>query len=270
MKIQTTSFPIDGTVARSDVASKAISPPRRGQHDLDARLAQLSSEMEKRHMLGWTQSDFGEVACDVCQADLLIKKDQLAPGCPPMDIQMDPLGDVRHFLEHPPSLNLPPAEKDALLEAADKMRQLVLDSGHPLSRPQLEIARRAGVLHPERVRYVCMSPTEFQRIFPPKLEELMGLPASTFLGLTLGPDAIIFVGEGSVDSDVLAHELRHVRQAEAAHDSGSNFVNAVLAELQRSGYERSAFEVDAYAYQDDPRMIDGLPATFELPSVSRL
>lgn len=261
---------MDGTIRRSSVQLPQTVPVARLPRAIDPHLQQLADKTAEGRA-SWSESDFGSSKSgDVRLPDMLIMKDQLGPGIPYQDCQGDPAHIVRMYLDQPAPLNLDRGEQQALRQASDSMRSLVQQCGHALTPAQCEIARRVGVEHPEHVRYVCMSPKEFEQQFPAKLEELIGLPATGLLALTLDRDAIVFVGDDPINAELLAHELRHVRQAEIAHESGTNFLDASLAELQESGYHRSALEIDACVYEADPRVTEGLPETFKPPSASRL
>jgi hypothetical protein len=121
-------------------------------------------------------------------------------------------------------------------------------SGHALSAPLLEVARRAGVREPRKVRIVVVD--EIPLPEDPALKGAalsVGLSQSDAAGMTLGHAVFLRRGYEN-DLRVTSHELRHVAQYEACGGI-SGFLSVHLADLVAFGYEDSPFEVDARAHE---------------------
>lgn len=125
--------------------------------------------------------------------------------------------------------------------------------GAPLSAPLLEIARRAGVRAPGKIRIIVTD--EIPLPDDPVLKGAalsVGLSQSEAAGMTLG--YAVFLRRGyENDVRVMSHEFRHVAQYEACGGI-AGFLAVHLADLVAFGYEDSPFEVDARAHE-----VDALP-----------
>ena len=120
-------------------------------------------------------------------------------------------------------------------------------AGRPLAAAGVELAGFVGVGRAEDVR-VCV------------VGEMPGLPTGELATIAtqldfLGPgtqglalDSTIFVREGCFSYRLLAHELRHVHQFEAA-GSIDAYIPQYLAQIARFGYRDAPFEVDAREYE---------------------
>ncbi|MED5618273.1 hypothetical protein [Ideonella sp. BN130291] len=137
-------------------------------------------------------------------------------------------------------LGLPLAVPFAALWARQREAR-ILRTGRALTEDEQAIARAMGVAQPERVRLLQLS--------------RWPLPMRWFsrhvTAMALG-HSICCVGD-EVTPRLLAHELRHVQQVEAA-GSLRNFLTVYLAEVARHGYWHAPLEVDArraaQAYSD--------------------
>jgi len=121
-------------------------------------------------------------------------------------------------------------------------------NGTALPAPLLEIARRAGVRAPGKIRIVVTD--EIPLPDDPVLKGAalsVGLSQSEAAGMTLG--YAVFLRRGyENDVRVMSHEFRHVAQYEACGGI-AGFLAVHLADLVAFGYEDSPFEVDARAHE---------------------
>lgn len=119
-----------------------------------------------------------------------------------------------------------------------------LQSGKSLDASQCALARAAGVRHPERVRVARVD--SIPRPGDPQLREAaaqVGLLGPDTVGLALGYAVLLKTGFAD-DAEVLAHELRHVRQYEC-YGSIKAFLSVYLPQLVQFGYAQAPLEVDA-------------------------
>lgn len=119
-----------------------------------------------------------------------------------------------------------------------------LRSGKPLDASQCALARAAGVRSPDRVRVALVD--AIPRPGDAQLREAaaqVGLLGPNTVGLALGY-AVLLKADFASDSDVLAHELRHVRQYEC-YGSIKAFLSVYLPQLVQFGYEHAPLEIDA-------------------------
>lgn len=119
--------------------------------------------------------------------------------------------------------------------------------GRPLNHEGLALARKVGVVHPERVRVLAVH--EMPVPTDPVLRDAgiaAGLIGPQFAGLTLG--YTIFVREGDERIELLAHECRHVAQYESFGSIGA-FLATHLRDVVRLGYWDSPLEQDARAFE---------------------
>lgn len=115
--------------------------------------------------------------------------------------------------------------------------------GRPLDAAELALARAVGVTRPQQIRVQRLPrvPIPMLRLARP-LAGRLGLPAPDVDGMTLGH--AIVVRAGAATPGLLAHECRHVRQAERAGSLGA-FLRLYLRQIARHGYEAAPLEVDA-------------------------
>jgi hypothetical protein len=127
---------------------------------------------------------------------------------------------------------------------AESQSARYLGSGKPLDAPQRALARAAGVRHPERVRVARVD--AIPRPGDAQLREAaaqVGLLGPHTVGLALGYAVLLRSGFAE-DAEVLAHELRHVRQYEC-YGSIKAFLSVYLPQLVQFGYAQAPLEVDA-------------------------
>lgn len=126
---------------------------------------------------------------------------------------------------------------------AEGESEQVLKHGQALVQRDIQLAVRAGVAHPERVRIAVVPQMPW-----PGDEELRaageetGLFSPTIIGLTMGHGILLI--EGRFNRRMIAHELRHVHQYEAA-GSIANFLPLYLLEVATHTYGNAPFEIDA-------------------------
>lgn len=132
----------------------------------------------------------------------------------------------------------------------------ILRLGAPLGAAGQAVARSVGVARPDRIRVLRVRrvPVPFARLLA-ALARRAGLPGPDVDGMTLGHGIYL---RGTHDTRLLAHECRHVAQAEAA-GSTSAFIAAYLREVARHGYHAAPMEVDARraaAHHNRPGALD--------------
>lgn len=140
-----------------------------------------------------------------------------------------------------------PALLPKALAWAEGTAALIDQHGSPLMDEELAMGRRVGVLHPGRVRVAVVE----QMPLPddPELRqagEEVGLFTPRTAGLTLGYGVILVQRE--IYPGLVAHELRHVHQFEAAGGITA-FLPRYLLELLQFGYDDAPSEVDARNYE---------------------
>ena len=115
--------------------------------------------------------------------------------------------------------------------------------GSPLAPFAVDIARRVGVSRPEAVRVLVAEALPVPE--EPALRDAAlraGLLGPGMIGLTLGHS--IFVRDGHLTREVLAHECRHVHQYES-HGGIPGLLPIYLAQVLDFGYLAAPFEEDA-------------------------
>lgn len=140
-----------------------------------------------------------------------------------------------------------PALLPAAIEWAEAQSAQGRLRGRPLNAEGLALARKVGVVYPERVRVVRVD--EMPGPTDPALREAAleaGLLGPQFAGLTLG--YTIFVRKGDERIELLAHECRHVAQYES-FGSIAAFLATHLRDVVRLGYWDSPLEQDARAFE---------------------
>lgn len=130
---------------------------------------------------------------------------------------------------------------------AERQEDYILRYGQPLDEFQIQIARRVGVAHPEKIRTLAVD-----NIPVPDDEHLKCMAISSGIlgpktsGLTLGYGVYILHKKCSVR--LLSHEFRHVYQYEQA-GSLSAFIQIYLHQLNSVGYADAPFEIDARNFE---------------------
>lgn len=132
---------------------------------------------------------------------------------------------------------------------AEEESARALRRGDPLSREESDLALRAGVQSPERVRIRRVEALpEPENVMLRAAGRAAGLLDPGMIGLTLG--YAVFVRRGHDSRRTLSHEFRHVRQCEEAGGIAS-FLPVYLGEVIEYGYEGAPLEADARAHETD-------------------
>jgi hypothetical protein len=134
---------------------------------------------------------------------------------------------------------------------AEEQERLILQFGVALTGTQLAVARRIGVIYPEKVRLLRV-----RAIPPPKDPPVlastakdMGLITSNTGGLTLRYGIFVRV-DCWEDCNLIAHELVHTRQYEHL-GSIEGFLKKYLMECATVGYPNAPMELEAIRIADE-------------------
>jgi hypothetical protein len=132
---------------------------------------------------------------------------------------------------------------------AEMQARHILERGIGLSERGIEVARHAGVQHPERVRLlpVATIPIPEEADLRQAAQEF-GLITQQTAGLTIGY-GIFVLQNCSNDAKLVAHELMHVAQCE---NSGGipGFLVKYLSEVNEYGYPEAPMEQQAIAFAE--------------------
>ena len=129
-------------------------------------------------------------------------------------------------------------------EWAEAKEKVVLKNGIPLSNPQIEDAKRVGVIHPERVRIFKVPQIPFPKhpVLKAAVEATQLITPST-VGLTLRYGIFIH-SDFSDDRCLIVHELVHTSQYEKLGGI-LPFLRKYLLELIKIGYPEAPMEQEA-------------------------
>jgi len=119
--------------------------------------------------------------------------------------------------------------------------------GRPLTEAERATATRVGVHHPERIHLMEESVPLPREGRLRELAQGLGLGGSA-LGLTLGYALWLARPLAGPQDRLLAHECRHVHQAEVAGGLAP-FLATYLGEIHEFGYLDAPLEVDARAWE---------------------
>lgn len=133
----------------------------------------------------------------------------------------------------------------AALQWAATQERRGLEVGARLICPEITLACRAGVLHPERVRFIYEAtvPQPDTPELKAACENILRLNLDQMVGMTIGY-AVFFRNDRRVDRGLVAHELRHVAQFEM-HGGLEGFLAQYYGQLLKFGYDGAPFEQDA-------------------------
>ncbi|HKB59805.1 MAG TPA: hypothetical protein VKC56_07120 [Gallionellaceae bacterium] len=120
-------------------------------------------------------------------------------------------------------------------------------SGRPLEAAEQALARRVGVVQPDKIRLLVVD----QMPYPEHPLLQVAAMATDFLGpqslgLTLGHTVVVRRGHES--ARLYSHEFRHVHQYEQA-GSIAAFLPVYLEQLVEDGYADAPLEQDARAHE---------------------
>lgn len=120
-------------------------------------------------------------------------------------------------------------------------------SGRPLEAAEQALARRVGVVQPDKIRLLVVD----QMPYPEHPLLQVAAMATDFLGpqslgLTLGHTVVVRRGHES--TRLYSHEFRHVHQYEQA-GSIAAFLPVYLEQLVEDGYADAPLEQDARAHE---------------------
>jgi len=118
----------------------------------------------------------------------------------------------------------------------------LLKQGRPLAPDEMELARRMGVQHPEKVRVLVLAQFPFPDD-PELAAQAKALGLSDEAGGFGMGYAVLIKPQFEGQRQLLAHELVHVAQRERFGTEA--FVRRYLLELKTVGYGRSPLEAEA-------------------------
>jgi hypothetical protein len=193
----------------------------------------------------------GRTARALALAAAIAFMDCTASAAPPPAEKPSPTAQARLAVQLPKLAPLAVTWAEHLATSADA-------KGTRLTAPLEQLARRAGVREPEKIRIVVRDEIPLPEDPVLKAAALsVGLSQGDAAGMTLG--YAVFLRRGyENDVRVMSHELRHVAQYEASGGI-AGFLAVHLADLVAFGYEDSPFEVDARAHE-----VRSLPAHAEV------
>jgi hypothetical protein len=130
---------------------------------------------------------------------------------------------------------------------AEQRASEILAAGEQLTEQGLTLARRVGVVNPEKIRLLFV--TQLPLPTDPMLREAAlqtGLLGPNMIGLTLGHG--IYICNGHNSPRLFLHECRHVHQYEQA-GSIAAYLPQYLQQIVQFGYANAPYEVDARAHE---------------------
>lgn len=123
----------------------------------------------------------------------------------------------------------------------------IVQVGQPLNDTLIGVAKKVGVLHPERIRVAELPSLPLPEDIELRQAALdAGLLGPGMAGLTLGYG--VFVCSGHSNIRLLSHEFRHVHQFEQA-GSMAAFLSVYLQQVATFGYYNAPFEIDARTHE---------------------
>lgn len=126
---------------------------------------------------------------------------------------------------------------------AAQMERRALRNGRQLNRRETELARRAGVRHPDRIRVLVVDemPTAGLPVMR-RLAARWGLSMDGVIGLCLRYG--IFLRRRPARLETFVHECVHTAQCERLGGLAA-FLSRYLGECLENGYERAPMELEA-------------------------
>ena len=130
---------------------------------------------------------------------------------------------------------------------ASEHYQIIQNTGSSLSEVGLALARRVGVLEPERIRVLLVDEVPIHN--DPLITDLaksVGMLDEPTARLTLGHS--IYIARGCESARLYSHEFRHVYQYET-YGSIPAFMDEYLPQVLTLGYGKAPLELDAQAFE---------------------
>ena len=126
---------------------------------------------------------------------------------------------------------------------AARLERRALRHGRPLNRRELELARRAGVRRPDRIRVLVVDDMPSAGLpWMRRLAARWGLSMDGVIGLCLRYGIFLRRRPGRLET--LVHECVHTAQYERLGGLAA-FLSRYLGECLRYGYDRAPMEIEA-------------------------
>lgn len=139
------------------------------------------------------------------------------------------------------------AIREPVVRWASEHYRIIQNEGSELSHEGLALARRVGVLEPERIRVLLVDEVPIHN--DPLIADLaksVGMLDGTIEGITFGHS--IYIARGRESARLYSHEFRHVYQYEK-YGSIPAFVDEYLHQVLVLGYSDAPLERDAQAFE---------------------
>lgn len=125
----------------------------------------------------------------------------------------------------------------------EEQSEYVQANGLPLNPLGLEIARRVGVQHPEKIRVLTVSSIPVpDDPFLRSVALSQGVVGPDTIGITFGHS--LYLVDGQITVRLLSHECRHIYQYER-FGSIKAFLTEYLSQIVEFGYQNAPLEIDA-------------------------
>ena len=139
------------------------------------------------------------------------------------------------------------AIREPVVRWASEHYQIIQNTGSSLSDEGLALARRVGVLEPERIRVLLVDEIPIHNDpLVAGLAKSAGMLDGTIEGMTFGHS--IYIVRGRESARLYSHEFRHVYQYET-YGSIPAFMDEYLPQVLTLGYGKAPLELDARAFE---------------------
>ena len=139
-----------------------------------------------------------------------------------------------------------------MIQYAEAMEQQILRDGRPLNDDEIELAKMAGIKHPEKVRFLILDsvPLPESEYLQQELDKIGFLELLKRAGGTAKGYGVLLATKDAHKLDYLVHELVHVEQYERLGGI-ANAYRQHWPNLRENGYRKSALEDEAYSRTEE-------------------